>query len=46
MRERVELSGGELTVAPGPAGTIVRAVLPLSDLDESVVERVAHKIGT
>lgn len=46
MRERVELSGGELAVAPGPGGTIVRAVLPLSELDKAVVEGVAHQIGT
>jgi two-component system, NarL family, sensor histidine kinase DevS len=45
MRERVELSGGQLTVTPGPAGTRVRAELPLSDLDEPVLERVAHEIG-
>jgi signal transduction histidine kinase len=30
MRERVELAGGELTVAPGAeAGTVIRARLPL-----------------
>jgi signal transduction histidine kinase len=29
MRERVELAGGELRVEPGPAGTVVRARLPL-----------------
>jgi signal transduction histidine kinase len=31
MRERVELAGGELTVAPGAdAGTVIRAQLPLA----------------
>jgi signal transduction histidine kinase len=45
MRERVELSGGQLTVAPTPAGTTVRAVLPLLALDEPVVEGVSHQIG-
>ena len=45
MRERVELSGGELTVEPTPDGTTVRAVLPLSALDEPVIERVSHQIG-
>ena len=44
MRERVELSGGQLTITPSPAGTTVRAVLPLSELDEAVVEGVAHQI--
>jgi signal transduction histidine kinase len=45
MRERVELSGGRLTITPGADGTTVRAVLPLSDLDEPVVEGVSHEIG-
>ena len=45
MRERVALSGGELDVTPGPSGTTVRALLPLSDVDEAVVEGVAHEIG-
>jgi signal transduction histidine kinase len=45
MRERVELSGGQLTVVPTPAGTSVRAVLPLSELDQPVVEGVSHQIG-
>jgi signal transduction histidine kinase len=45
MRERVELSGGRLVVEPAPPGTTVRAVLPLSGLDEAVVEGVAHEIG-
>ena len=46
MRERVQLSGGELTVTPSEKGTTVRAELPLSALDEPVVEGVAHQIGT
>jgi signal transduction histidine kinase len=45
MRERVQLSGGQLTVAPGSPGTTVRAVLALSQLDEAVVEGVSHQIG-
>lgn len=45
MRERVQLGGGQLTVTPGPSGTTVRAVLPLSELDEAVVEGVSHQIG-
>ena len=45
MRERVQLSGGELTVTPSEKGTTVRAQLPLSPLDEPVVEGVAHEIG-
>ena len=46
MRERVHLSGGQLTVAPGPGGgTTVTAVIPLSELDEAVVQGVAHQIG-
>lgn len=45
MRERVELSGGALTLTATPAGTTVRAVLPLSELDEAVVEGVAHQVG-
>jgi len=45
MRERVQLAGGELTVTPSASGTTVRALIPLSDLDEPVVEGVAHKIG-
>jgi signal transduction histidine kinase len=45
MRERVELSGGELAIEPTPSGTTVRAVLALSRFDEAVVEGVADKIG-
>jgi signal transduction histidine kinase len=44
MRERVALSGGQLTVTPGDPGTIVRADLPLSEVDETVIEGVAHQI--
>jgi len=36
MRERVELSGGQLNVTAGPAGTTVRAVLPLPSADAGV----------
>jgi signal transduction histidine kinase len=42
MRERVELSGGQLTITPGPSGTTVRAVIALSEVDEAVVDRVSH----
>ncbi len=45
MRERVDLSGGRLTIVPGPSGTTVRAVLPLSELDQAVVEGVANQVG-
>ncbi|MFP5362984.1 MAG: GAF domain-containing protein [Thermoleophilia bacterium] len=45
MRERVELSGGELTITPSSDGTTVRAALPLSALDEPVIQRVSHQIG-
>jgi signal transduction histidine kinase len=45
MRERVQLSGGRLTVTPGRDGTTVRAELPLSALDEPVVEGVSHEVG-
>jgi signal transduction histidine kinase len=43
MRERVELNGGRLTVGrEDGGGTVVRATIPLRDVDESVVQRVAH----
>jgi signal transduction histidine kinase len=45
MRERVQLSGGRLTVTPSAQGTTVRAELPFSELDEAVVEGVSHQIG-
>ncbi len=45
MRERVQLSGGQLTVTPGPSGTTVRAAFAFSELDEAVVEGVSHEIG-
>ena len=45
MRERVELSGGRLSVTPSPSGTTVRAELPLSEVDEAVVEGVSDEIG-
>ena len=45
MRERVALSGGRLTVGPGESGTTVRASLPLSDVDEAVIQGVSHQIG-
>jgi signal transduction histidine kinase len=45
MRERVELSGGQLTITPSPSGTTVRAFLPPSAVDEPVIERVSHQIG-
>ena len=45
MHERVQLSGGELAVTPRQSGTTVRARIPLSELDETVVQGVAHQIG-
>ncbi len=45
MRERVELSHGELTITPSTQGTTVRAVLPLSELDEPVLHGVSHQVG-
>jgi signal transduction histidine kinase len=46
MRERVELSGGELVIEPTAAGTTIHAMLPVSRLDEAVIERVANEIRT
>jgi signal transduction histidine kinase len=45
MRERVALSGGRLTVSAAEPGTTVRASLPLSELDEAVLQRVSRQIG-
>ena len=45
LRGCVQPSGGELTVTSGMKGTIGRAELPLSAIDEPVVEGVAHQIG-
>ena len=45
MRERVELSGGELTITPSTDGTTVRAVLPLSEFDDPVLPGISHQIG-
>jgi signal transduction histidine kinase len=45
MRERVALSGGQLTVEAGAAGTTVRASIPLSEVDQPVVQRVPNQIG-
>jgi signal transduction histidine kinase len=45
MRERVQLSGGQLTVTPSAHGTTVRAELPRSELDEPVVEGRSDQIG-
>jgi signal transduction histidine kinase len=45
MRERVQLSGGQLSVTPTANGTTVRAELPFSELDEAVIEGVSHQIG-
>jgi signal transduction histidine kinase len=42
MRERVELSGGRLTVLPGASGTTVRATIPIQALDEPDGQRAAH----
>jgi signal transduction histidine kinase len=36
MRERVELSGGDLAIIPSAAGTTVRAVIPLPPADAGV----------
>ena len=44
MRERVALNGGQITVTPTSSGTTVRAMIPLSELDEAVIEGVANKI--
>jgi signal transduction histidine kinase len=38
MRERVALSGGQITITPSDAGTTVRAVIALSDADESTTD--------
>ena len=46
MRERVQLSGGQLTVTPSAQGTTVRAELPFSELDEALIDGVTHQIGT
>ncbi len=35
MRERVELSGGELAILPNSPGTVVRAMLPTSELGDA-----------
>ncbi len=45
MRERVELGGGELAITPSSSGTTVRAVLPLSELDEPLVDGISDEIG-
>jgi signal transduction histidine kinase len=45
MLERIALSGGQLTVAAGRPGTTVRAVIPVSQLDEPVVQGVSDQIG-
>jgi signal transduction histidine kinase len=45
MRERVALSGGQLTIAPSAPGTTVRAKIPLSELDEPVVQGVSDEVG-
>ena len=45
MRERVQLSGGQLSVTPTGEGTTVRAELPFSELDEAVIQGVSHQIG-
>jgi signal transduction histidine kinase len=45
MRERVQLSGGQLAVQSGESGTTVTAILPLSVVDESVIEGVSDQIG-
>jgi signal transduction histidine kinase len=45
MRERVQLSGGQLVVTAGASGTTVRAIIPLSELDEAVVHGASRQIG-
>ena len=45
MRERVALSGGQLMVTVGDPGTTVCATIPLSELDEPVIDRVSDQIG-
>jgi signal transduction histidine kinase len=38
MRERVALSGGQLTIVAGDPGTTVRVTIPLSALDDASIE--------
>jgi signal transduction histidine kinase len=45
MRERVELSGGEIAVTPSSSGTTVRAVIPLPAPEEDVREGAAQHNG-
>ncbi len=45
MRERVALSGGQLTVEAAAPGTTLRASIPVSELDQPVVQRVSDQIG-
>ncbi len=40
MRERVALSGGQLTITPTASGTTVRATLVLPGVDDARVQRV------
>lgn len=45
MRERVQLCGGQLSVAAASSGTTVRAVMPVSELGQIAPGRVTHEIG-
>jgi signal transduction histidine kinase len=45
MRERVQLTGGHLSVVPAAGGTTVRALIPISGLDQPTEQGVAHEIG-
>lgn len=45
MRERVALSGGQLTIDPTASGTTVRAAIPLSGGDEPAAGRVWDEVG-
>ena len=45
MRERVALSGGQLTITSNDAGTAVRAVIVISELDEPAADGAYPRIG-
>ncbi|MDT7619503.1 MAG: hypothetical protein QOF99_404 [Pseudonocardiales bacterium] len=46
MRERVELSGGRLSVTPSDSGTIVRAQIPLPEGDVDPSEEGMRESGS
>jgi signal transduction histidine kinase len=45
MRERVELSGGQIAVVPSSSGTTVRALIPLSALRDAMRGSAAQEVG-